>query len=74
MAQNPLEDYFAPLPRPWTSVKPGSVVEVRRLNARIRQGIVETVMPDGSGFWIEPLGPDPRMFIDSNDETMVVWG
>lgn len=74
MTLNPLEDFYAPLPRPWTSIRPGSVVEVRRLKTRVRQGIVETVMPDGSGFWIEPLGLEPRMFVDTNDDTMVVWG
>lgn len=74
MALNPMEDFYAPLARPWTTVKPGSVVEVRRVNTCIRQGIVESVMPDGTGFWIEAHGPDPRMFVGADDETVVVWG
>jgi hypothetical protein len=74
MTSNLLEDFYAPLPRPWTYIKPGSVVEIRRLKTRVRQGIVETVMPDGSGFGIEPHGLEPRMFVDTNDETVVVWG
>ena len=69
----PLEEHFVPLPRPWTSVKVGDLVEVRRQHARIQRGIVETVMPDRSGFWLEPHAAEPRVFIDSTDQSVVIW-
>lgn len=70
----PLEQHSEPLPSPWTSVKPGNLIEVRRPHARIQRGIVEIVLADGSGLWIEPHGAEPRIFVDGTDQTVVLWG
>ncbi len=30
-------------------------------------------MPDGSGFWLEPYGPDERRYICMKDENLAIW-
>lgn len=61
-----------PQPRTWTP-SPGDIVEIRSNNASPRTGRVEEVMPDGSGFWLEPYGPDERRYICLKDENLAVW-
>ncbi|BCW44899.1 hypothetical protein [Arthrobacter sp. StoSoilB5] len=72
MSLNEPEEYATPLLRPW-AVRPGDAVELRRCGASIRQGTVETIMPDGSGFWIGAHGPDQRLFVDVHDDELAVW-
>lgn len=61
-----------PQPGTWTPT-PGDIVEIRSRGAAPRTGRVEEVMPDGSGFWLEPHGPDGRRYICMEDENLAVW-
>lgn len=45
------------------SPEKGELIELRRSGTPFRQGVIESVMPDGSGFWIAAAGVDPRLFI-----------
>jgi hypothetical protein len=47
---------------PWGPVK-GNSVELRRWGQTLRVGLVEMAMPDGSGFWLESNGAEPRLFV-----------
>jgi hypothetical protein len=73
MTHNPHPDGWAPLPRPW-AVQPGDTVQLHRYGSSIREGSVETVMPSGKGFWLAADGAELRQFVDTHDETLVVWG
>jgi hypothetical protein len=42
--------------------QPGEIVEVRRAGVVARRGLVEAVMPDGSGFWLAANGIDQRLY------------
>lgn len=39
-------------------------VVIRDSGGFVRQGTVETVMPDASGLWIEGTGIEPRQYFD----------
>lgn len=56
----------------WTPT-PGAEVEIRQWGAHLRTGAVETVMPDGRGFWLAALGALPRLFIHLDYDDMEVW-
>jgi hypothetical protein len=43
------------------------VVELSRHGRTIRVGVVESVMPDGKGFWLAAQGLDTRVYVP-NDE------
>lgn len=48
--------------------KPGERVEVRRPGRDVRQGVIEAVMKDNSGFWLAADGVEPRMFVLLDDQ------
>lgn len=50
----------------------GAVVEVRMGHKLYRRGLVDDVMPDGSGLWLASEGADPREFI-LRDDGYRVW-
>lgn len=51
----------------------GDRIELRQNGIAVQVGRVETVMPDGSGFWIAPEGPNQRRYIPVGDETFEIW-
>ncbi|WP_334173185.1 hypothetical protein [Sinomonas sp.] len=56
----------------WTPSK-GDSVELRRWGRTLRLGVVETAIPDGSGFWIEPNGAEPRLFVHFSFTDIEIW-
>ncbi|MFJ6313581.1 hypothetical protein [Pseudarthrobacter oxydans] len=48
----------------------GDVVELRRDGALFRVGAVETVMPDGTGFWLASQGLDTRIYVPSSQDEL----
>ena len=57
---------------PWTP-DAGDFVELRRGGMTVQAGRVETVMPDGSGFWLAPEGPSHRRYVLLGDDNLEVW-
>jgi hypothetical protein len=57
---------------PWVPHE-GETVELRRYWVRFRTGTVETVMPDGSGFWVEASGADRRQYVHIGDEDIQIF-
>jgi hypothetical protein len=51
----------------------GLQVELRRPEGDVRSGIVDAVMPDGSGLWLAADGANLRTYIH-NDGDLGVWG
>lgn len=51
----------------------GESVELRRWGVLLRIGSIETVMPDGSGFWLIADGADLRLFIHIDYDDIEVW-
>lgn len=51
----------------------GDVVELRRHGTTFRVGAVETVMPDGTGFWLASHGLDPRVYVPSIEHGVEIW-
>lgn len=51
---------------------PGDVVELRRESTLFRIGAVETVMPDGTGFWLAPHGLDTRVYVPSSQNELEI--
>ncbi|MDQ0276511.1 hypothetical protein QO003_000814 [Arthrobacter silviterrae] len=61
----------AQLEHDWTTLA-GSMVEIRKGEHSIRSGRVECVASNGSSFWIEANGVEPRtMFTDR--ENLTIW-
>jgi hypothetical protein len=58
---------------PWQP-EPNDFVELRRRGTLVRTGRVEAIMPDGSGFWLAPHGPDQRRYVHlSDEEDLEIW-
>lgn len=50
----------------------GDPVELRQDGTTVRTGFAESIMPDGTGFWIAAQGPDLRMYIPLDDSGLYV--
>lgn len=50
----------------------GDVVELRREGTLLRIGAVETVMPDGTGFWLASHGLDTRIYVSSSQNELEI--
>ena len=46
---------------------PGEYVEIRAGDTVLLRGIVDTVMPNGTGFWLAADGVQSRSYIDKDD-------
>jgi hypothetical protein len=57
---------------PWRP-RIGDSVELRRYAITFRIGTVETVMPDGTGFWLAPHGADGRQYVHIGDEDLQIF-
>lgn len=53
--------------------EPGIFVELRCQGVTNRAGRIETVMPDGTGFWLEAHGPDTRLYVDVDADLPEIW-
>lgn len=53
--------------------EPGDKVELRRRGVVFRKGTVETVMPNGSGFWVNREGVDERAFVPMGCDDVEIW-
>lgn len=51
----------------------GDVVELRRHGTTFRVGAVETVMPDGTGFWLASRGLDTRVYVPFIEHGVEIW-
>ena len=51
----------------------GDFVELRQGGMTVQAGRVETLMPDGSGFWLAPEGPNQRRYVHLGDENFEIW-
>ncbi|MGY3565256.1 hypothetical protein ACVWWH_000949 [Sinomonas sp. RB5] len=56
----------------WTPA-PGAEVEIRQWGNPLRKGVVETVMPDGRGFWLAAEDAWPRLLIHLGSDDMEIW-
>lgn len=51
----------------------GETVEVRQWGTKIHAGIVEALMPDGSGFWLAADAVQPRIFVHRDYSDIELW-
>lgn len=51
----------------------GEIVEIRNSGNVVRRGIVEAVMPDGSGLWLAANGTDHRAYFHK-EIGLELWG
>lgn len=58
--------------RGWKPVR-GELVELRQWGNPLRCGVVDSVMPDSSGFWIGAHGANQRLFVHLDYDDLEVW-
>lgn len=61
-----------PDPSPAWTPEPGDAIELR-VGLTRRQGTVEDVTADGSGFWMAADGVEARLFVHKEYQDVEIW-